>query len=601
MNKTRKWLLTALFATGCGAAWAQALPTADTSPVQLEITDLYGDKQVVPLTDSMTLYWPQRLLETNSDEGAFAVLCDKDGTPIWSIPVNSKDLAHLKFLGSPAATTQAQMDAYKNPDVWDPTIRLIFNVGGKGYLIPKPGELHFSSPLGTYELVTATGESYTIPMTETELIQYQDTIQGIGGYLEKIKEGNEVYYGAFYDGQDGSYRNGTYEDFYALIPDATDHNISMFVPSDEAFSHAPDPTSINSRTPRALNFYFYISYIKGAAYRYDFQTGELGAPFTGSSGPLDNTTIGKYLVMMLRSHTILHKDKAGLDSGNDYYLALDGSPIRVVREGGKVVGVQSAFHLWNQRHGLTAASDTTGVPLMQADITSQRSKGNGNIFCINSTLEATPSSVYSILSGSELEEGAENPFAKFYELCEKSGAFVNNKGVYDYGLDFVRDIPFTLYVPTNEAVEQEMGSIVNEINALDQQMTETEDDSIRQELNSRIGEKKAIVRDFVKAHIQFGIEIADKLPCSGRHNTALVKNGSLCTPRLMVKGLGEGRMTVTDECGNTRNILDAHKNIFVREAHCSSSPMNVIMRGVTLETYAIGVIHQIDGVLRYNP
>ena len=593
MNKTRKWLLTALLVMSYGAAWAQALHTADTSPVQLEITDLYGDKQVVPLTDGMTLYWPQCLLETQTGEGAFAVLCDKEGTPVRSIPVNRKDLAHLKFLGASAASTQAQMDTYKNPNVWDTNIRLIFNIGGKEYLVPKPGELHFSSPLGTYELITATGESYTIPMKETELIQYQDTIQGIGGYLQKIREGNHVYYNSFYDRQ-----YYTCEDFYALIPDGTDYNISMFVPSDEAFSHVPDIISINSRMPRALEFTPNGSIIKAACCRYTFQSGEQGELLPGQ---FDNFSIGKYMVMMLHSHTILHKDKDGLDSGNEYYLALDGSPIRIIREAGKVVGVQSAFHLWNQRHGLTTASDTTGVPLMQADITSQRTKGNGNIFCINSTLEATPSSVYSILSGSELEEGAENPFAKFYELCDLGGALVYNKGVYNWGLNFVGDIPFTLYVPTNEAVEQEMGSTVSEIRTIEGQMAETEDDSIRQELNSRIDEKKAVIQNFVKAHIQFGIEIADNLPCSNWHNTALVKNGSLCTPRLMVKGLGGGRMTVTDECGNTRNILDANKNIFVREAHCTSSPVNVAMSRITLETYAVGVIHQIDGVLRYNP
>ena len=328
MNKTRKWLLTALLVMSYGAAWAQALHTADTSPVQLEITDLYGDKQVVPLTDGMTLYWPQCLLETQTGEGAFAVLCDKEGTPVRSIPVNRKDLAHLKFLGASAASTQAQMDTYKNPNVWDTNIRLIFNIGGKEYLVPKPGELHFSSPLGTYELVTATGESYSIPMKETELIQYQDTIQGIGGYLQKIREGNHVYYNSFYDRQ-----YYTCEDFYALIPDGTDYNISMFVPSDEAFSHVPDIISINSRMPRALKFTSNGSIIKAACCRYTFQSGEQGELLPGQ---FDNFSIGKYMVMMLHSHTILHKDKDGLDSGNEYYLALDGSPIRINEHTGDI-------------------------------------------------------------------------------------------------------------------------------------------------------------------------------------------------------------------------------------------------------------------------
>ena len=294
---------------------------------------------------------------------------------------------------------------------------------------------------------------------------------------------------------------------------------------------------------------------------------------------------------MLHSHTIMHRyenREKGLNSGNDYYLALDGSPIRVIREGSQVTGFQSAFHLWNQQHGLTAMSGGSTESLTKANITKRRSKENGTIYGIDNTLEATPSSVYSILSGSELAEGEANPFERFFEICQMSGAFVQNGGLDGYGLDFIGNIPFTLYVPTNEAIEQEMGSVLSEIDALNEQLNAAED-------------YDETIKAFRKA------------PFQREHRTVVVKESTLATPLLNVRGTGNGHMSVTDECGNTRNIIDAHKNIFVREAHCILDPNGtgdgkptspqgrISLNNIVLGSYANGVIHQIDGVLRYNP
>jgi len=319
---------------------------------------------------------------------------------------------------------------------------------------------------------------------------------------------------------------------------------------------------------------------------------------------------------MLYSHTIMHRDEnreKGLNSGNEFYVALDGSPIRVIREGGQVVGFQSPFHLWNQRRGLTAMYGGSTASLTKADITKQRSKENGTIYCIDNTLEAAPSSVYSILSGNEPTGGGANPFERFFELCRMSGVFVHNGGIDDLGLDFIGNIPFTLYVPTNEAVMQEMGAAMSEIESYEKQLEETEDAATLEALRNQIAVKQKPLQAFVRAHIHFGIEIADQLPFQREHNTMLVKNGSLTTPKLDVRGLGNGQMTVTDECGNTRHILDARKNIFVREAHCIldrngtgednvTTPWGKVqLNYIVVGSYANGVIHQIDGVLRYNP
>ena len=626
-QKTIQWLLAAGLLVCSAAVWAQPVPVAD-SPVLLEISDINGDKQTVPITDGMTLYWPQALLQDNAGhQRAYAVLCDKNNVPQFRFPVGRSDLSILRFLNAPAASVPADMSSYQGTDEqlnqlqWGnfPT-GLRFDIGGSKYAIPHPGEFHFSSPTGTYELVTAEGQRLMIPMANTDMIHYQDTLQGMASYLNTmLSEQASIYEWAFFNGIDGL-NNKLHEDFYAMIPSGSTTNISLLAPSNEAFSFVPYIISYTSRQPSVFKIIW-----RGKAsfpfstgkilYPYDFQTGEVSE----NSYNIDQITenqLSSYLSHMLYSHTIMHRDEnreKGLNSGNEFYVALDGSPIRVIREDGQIVGFQSAYHLWNQQRGLTAMSGGSTASLTKADITKQRSKENGTIYCIDNTLDAAPSSVYSILSGNDPATGATNPFERFFELCRMSGVFVHNGGIDDLGLDFIGNIPFTLYVPTNEAVMQEMGAAMSEIEGYEKQLEETEDAATLEALRNQIAVKQKPLQAFVKAHIHFGIEIADQLPFQREHNTMLVKNGTLTTPKLDVRGLGNGQMTVTDECGNTRHIVDARKNIFVREAHCindrngtgdgtvttpqGKSHLDYVVVG----SYANGVIHQIDGVLRHNP
>ena len=629
-QKTTQWLLAAGLLVCSAAVWAQPVPVAD-SPVLLEISDINGDKQTVPITDGMTLYWPQALLQDNAGhQRAYAVLCDKNNVPQFQFPVSTSELSGIRFLNAPTATTPADISQWSVPvedyarfydsrSQFFPTgLRLDLN--GQPYAIPHPGEFHFSSPTGTYELVTAEGQRLMIPMASTDMIHYQDTLQGMASYLNTmLSEQASIYQWCFFNGTEAN-TNKLYEDFYAMIPSGSSTNLSLLVPTDEALAHVPYILSITSQHPALLK-------IEKSANgrgnpplntgrilcRYDFLTGEVDDMYR--TDQFSESQLCTYLAQMLRSHTIMHRDEdreRGLYSGNEFYVGLDGNPIRVIREDGQIVGFQSAYHLWNQQRGLTAMSGGSTASLTRANITQQRTKENGTIYCIDNTLEATPSSVYSILSGSELEEGQANPFEKFFELCEmcntkESHIFTNNGGLYDLGLDFIGNVPFTLYVPTNEAIEQEMGSVISEIDNLYTQLGGDEvPEETSKELQSQIQEKQALITDFVKAHIHFGMEIADQLPFQRSHNTVLVKKENLVTPWLDVRGLGNGKMTVTDECGNTRNILDAHKNIFVREAHCNLSGKayspqgKVSLNNILLEGYAHGVIHQIDGVLRYN-
>lgn len=182
-------------------------------------------------------------------------------------------------------------------------------------------------------------------------------------------------------------------------------------------------------------------------------------------------------------------------------------------------------------------------------------------------------------------------------------------GGNDLNLSYVKGMPFTLYVPTNEAIEQEIAAgrlSTWEDVAADLEACQGTENGMSGEDSLRISQKVETVLNFIRAHVQFGVEIADQLPFERTHNTALVLPKTLRTPLLTVKSTGKGQLSVTDELGHTRNVLDAHKNIFVRDMHCvknykDASPTGMTtMNGITLNEYATGVIHQIDGVLSYK-
>lgn len=623
-QKTIQCLLTFVWLAIGQAGWAQDVYHPDQNAVLMEIADRYGDKKIVPLTDGVTLYWPQSRKSSGYElRPSFGVLTDKDGAPVYSFPIGYEDLSCIKFLNSPASYTSPDMSGYQAPAMstleWNNTYPLRFDIDGKSYWMAEPGELRFSSPIGTYELITADGQHYTIPMASTQLIHFQDSVQGIGGYLSRLAESSLIYYWSFFDGQSGS-TNYLHEDFYAMIPDGTNHNISLLMPSDEALQYVPNIVSYVSRKPQAFKLTMWsgsFPFTTGRiCYSYDFLTGEVANMF--NTEQMSQWQLTTYLATLLRSHTILHnrpEDFAnGLNSGNDYYLALDGSPVRVIREGGKVVGVQGAYHLWNQAHGRTAMSGGSSASLVRANITNQRTKGNGTIYCIDNTLEATPRTIYNVLSGEELAEGESNPYQRFFDLCSIPQLFTSKIGGLSQGLDFLTNIPFTLFVPTNEAIEQEAAlhglPLAEELEALQEQIYETEDDAVAQELQLTLQKKQARIAAFVKAHFQFGIEIADQLPFDREHHSMLVLEETLQAPKLRVQGLGNGRMTVTGEDGNTRHVVDAHKNMFVREVRCirdqggtgdgpSVSPVGLAsLNNLVIQSYATGVIHQIDGVLR---
>lgn len=594
------------------------------SDVTMEVTDIYGDTQQVPLSGDMTIYAPQ-----NNYNETFLVMCDAAGTPVWSILMSQ--LSSIRYLGAPISTATPEL-----PEEYEDYPYLTWQIQGKDYRVVHPGEWHLSADLSTLTLRMADGKSYRIPLSAMDAIRLNEQV-GLAHYMQKWVEEARIYNWAFWNGsieaQDMMHMN-----FYAYVPEHRQLNCSLLVPDDEALSHWIDVITFESRKPRMLN----LTYMGTGnfpfdklLYRYDPATGTLNSLYPRTEN-ISNDEILSRLSTMLRSHLIIHRPEdgtLGLLSGNEYFQAIDGSIVRVVVEDGQLKAVQGTFQLWNQAQGFTTMNTEVegfeGIRLDRCNIKDQRAQDGGWIYRIDSPMDATPLSAYAVLSADETEA---NPFRRFLELCMPDDEVLNQivpsnyssqtrenlvksmkpfvaMGGNDLNLSYVKGMPFTLYVPTNEAIEQEIAAgrlSTWEDVAADLEACQGTENGMSGEDSLRISQKVETVLNFIRAHVQFGVEIADQLPFERTHNTALVLPKTLRTPLLTVKSTGKGQLSVTDELGHTRNVLDAHKNIFVRDMHCvknykDASPTGMTtMNGITLNEYATGVIHQIDGVLSYK-
>ena len=612
----------------CLTALLAVLTTLSASAqVTMEVTDIYGDTQEVPLSGNMTIYAPQ-----NDYDRTSLVMCDAAGTPVWSMAM--AQLSSIRYLGAPVSTATPEL-----PEESEDNPYLTWQINGKDYRVVRPGEWRLSADLSTLTLLMADGKSCRIPLSATDAIRIHEQV-GVARYMRKWADEARIYNWAFWNGsieaQDKMHMN-----FYAYVPEYRQLNCSLLVPDDEALAQWVDVVSFESQKPRMFNLTFSNRSglpIDRRLYQYDPSTGTLSSQYPRIEMITDDELASR-LGILLRSHLIIHRPEdgtLGLLSGNEYFQATDGSIVRVVVEDGQLKAVQGTFQLWNQARGITTMQPAESeefpegfkpLPLDRCNIKDQRALDGGWIYRIDSPMDATPLSAYAVLSADKTEA---NPFRRFLELCSPEFDFISfmfpnlvssqrqimrnhltpfiSQGGNDYNLSYVSGMPFTLYVPTNEAIEQEIAagrlSTWEDLYADLEPFFESENEMSAED-SLRINSKIETILNFVRAHVQFGVEIADQLPFERTHKTAWVLPKSLRTPTLQVKSTGRGQLSVTDEKGNTRHVLDAHKNIFVRDIHCTRNNKDLSPAGqnslnnILLNEYATGVIHQIDGVLNY--
>lgn len=456
--------------------------------------------------------------------------------------------------------------------------------------------------------------------------------------------------------------------YHHVVTEMPEAHLTLFMPSDEAFHYVYDPMSFSSNNLARVMRMLYngkgtFPFVNGSTKtlkegdvtwyvlsNYDVNAGVIGRNQTLWS--VTQNEIVNRMRSILLNHCIFNLDYwyTVESSSNEYFKTVGGAPVKVVRENGRIVKVLGGFQLENEREFQNAASVSQGV--MGCNITEEHAMGNGHSYTLDSPIIPASRSVWSLLANvprgfsgsqqSEAEGAAENnPYQKFYELCDhpgididevirKSGlvdetqydlsnasqikklnaavarysTFVEDNGV-DYNLSFLKNGDFTLFVPSNEAMDAAYidGLPTWEDIIEDFENCNKDDDGnlIGAQDSIRLQTKIMAIHTFIRSHFCFGTAFADQ-EWGGIEERCPIVFADGHKNIIRADCPGNGKMRVSEN-GNTANVIDEFngrpvKNIFVSEYRCNTRVRKATsLNGVTIDSQSYGTVHLIDGVL----
>ena len=426
---------------------------------------------------------------------------------------------------------------------------------------------------------------------------------------------------------------------------AMSSRFSFFAPQDDNFWYI-DPLSfynptLNGTTLVGRAFNYTWDEKNGAPkataynYNYDLLSGTGTIDQAGNSTSVQTGVMENRLKDMLETHTIIHEDKSDVTGIDETKTGVECNQNYFISKNGVALYVENATKRDDQSNPMTVKggwqlSTDTEVKVKKFADQSEETNGYGNGFAytIDGPIQPTIESVFSALYN--------NPnFRRFYELCQtdvavldeigitstseksKFNIFENNGGLPCFdrqtgqkvsdatNVRFFNNYRYTIYVPTNEAIDQAIrnglptwdalrDSLQLDLDAEDRtELTKEEEDA----RNLRIKAMATSIINFVKYHFQDNSIFADKPPMAETtYETGTMNSETQTYYKLTVASTGDGTLNVTDATGTTRQVTD-DKNIIVRDyitAKQSTTDRN------TITASSSAVIHGINGVLNYK-
>ena len=357
-------------------------------------------------------------------------------------------------------------------------------------------------------------------------------------------------------------------------------------------------------------------------FSFDLATGVKGRELVGTKPGQDECL--NRLGDILETHTIVHdvaQEPDGVKSGNEYYLTKSGSPIRVTVNGNNVQA-QGGMQIENQKTYPGLSGTVPGFYYASTEQTYE--KTNGTTYCVNAPIQPAVQSVYKVMS-----EMGNN---KFLELCTgvtediltKTGTvvydpeasddekrrelnkyliFINNKGL-DQNVSFFTNFNYTVYIPTDAAVEKEIAEKkLPTWDSIREYITQHEVDGVLPEGAKEIAKAQvACLLNFVRGHFQDNSEFADKNATSvHNYNSATLDDAGQKFVTITSQQTGNGEMVLKKD-GYYDCKVTSKKNIIARDyiTNVDYSAANINLIGSQIKSSAYSVIHEVDGVLRYT-
>ncbi len=371
---------------------------------------------------------------------------------------------------------------------------------------------------------------------------------------------------------------------------------SFFVPTDEYFKDYIDIISLGQDVTAAIKFWFNekTKVVNATVYAYDLSTKTLG----DSIGLITTDTyIKNRLTDMLNSHIVV----GDVESGKNYYITKGNVAVKVTGTG-ENLRVQSGGNIALNEH---------------ANATKYYGQSNGKTYFLDKIIQAPQQSVYKVMSSTP-------EFSEFFDLMtgfpatSTSVVFVNKTNYYgiDFNVKFFNTFNYTVYVPTNSAIEQ----------AIKDELIMPWDSAFGKpginDLTDATVRAAQIVKleRFIRYHIQDNSVFVDNVAVDKIYQSATIKlNGGFSYfntftnkyYKIGVKSTG-GNLSLTTEQGKSVNVLTngGLYNIMTRDYVFNNRPSafkNADGTGVGLAytssnilTSSTAVIHQIDNILNFE-
>ncbi len=422
--------------------------------------------------------------------------------------------------------------------------------------------------------------------------------------------------------------------YYAYLK-AMQSRFVFFLPSDAALNYLYDPVSFKSSKPRVMHLFMKENAntttgttfpIDNELFAYEPETGEIGRQYSSMIETVQNSEITNRLKDILESHTIVLED--GSDEINsavdEYYVTKNGSGVRVIRDGGKVVKAQGGFQAENAVAGLTNVNP--GVT--ENVVTDEQDMSNGTTYILDSPIVPSARSVYNILTHDEQYD--DETYEAFFELCDgneeiiracglvdeqnlttsqqrtelkKYQIFVDESGP-DYSVQFFNNYRYTIFVPTKAAIDAAVSAGLpswDDIEADFNSCMNEDEHPATYEDSLRLQTKITYLTNFLRYHFIDNSVFVDKSDISdSEYVTASYDNDKGLFCKVIIKRYG-GVLQVEDNYGGDWVTAKGAVNVMARDITCNKTPKDATsMAGITIDGSSFAVLHQIDGVLNHT-
>ncbi len=444
-----------------------------------------------------------------------------------------------------------------------------------------------------------------------------------------ISKDNLVMRWAIYNGSTSgtNYMNLNY---YAYLK-AMQSRFVFLLPSDEAVKYIYDPVSFKSRQPRVMQLSMNDKStgfpINSEMYRYEPETGEITTIYRTYKA--ENSEITNRLKDILESHTIVLEGMEEINSDvNEFYIAKNGSPVRVTRENGKVVKVQGGFQVENESKGLAA----TNPGVIENLVTDEQNMNNGTTYILNSPMINASRSVYAVLTNDGKEDNAD--YQPFYELCLPKEEIITGCGLVDKSLSasnlakelqkyeifshkpsgttyapdqdvlFFNNYRYTVFVPTAQSLQQAIDNGLPTWNDIEADYIACEKNDANELVNPadslRLQTKITYLVNFVRNHFIDNSVFVDKsdIP-SSEYVTASYDDQKGLFNKVNIQRTN-GVLQVKDTSEGEWLTIGGNYNILTRDVVMNQEVRDQTMNGKTIDGSSFAVIHQIPGVLNHT-